>query len=129
MEWRPDFELGIAEIDQQHRKIVELINTLTEAYNMGESTNKLEVVFDEITYCANDHFKMEEKLFMDRNFPFAKEHILQHEHFSHKMHDYKMRFESGQSIASKVPEFLKRWWTDHILDSDREYVDLVKNKI
>ncbi len=129
MNWRPDFELGIPEIDQQHRKIIELINALNEAYINGETKHILENIFDEITHCANDHFRTEEILFKRHNFPFTKEHTLQHEYFSRKMLDYKNRFEVGQSIASRVPLFLMKWWTDHILDSDREYVELVKSQI
>jgi hypothetical protein len=41
MKWRPDFELGIPEIDNQHKKIVELINSLNEAFMKDETKSKL----------------------------------------------------------------------------------------
>jgi hemerythrin len=128
MKWRPDFELGIPEIDQQHRKIVELINVLNDAFMKDETRNKLGGILDEMEDYANYHFKTEEKLFLGRNFPFAKEHILQHQHFKQKVQDYKIKFNAGQSVTFRVLVFLRKWLTDHILDSDREYVELVKMK-
>jgi hemerythrin len=126
MKWRPDFELGIPEIDQQHKKIIELINTLNDAFIRDETKGKLGGILDEMSDYASYHFKTEEKLFKSRNFPFAKEHIAQHEHFTKKVQDYKTKFAAGHSVTFQVLIFLRRWLTDHILDSDREYVDLVK---
>ena len=37
MKWRPDFNLGIKEIDDQHKKIIELINELNEAFMHSEA--------------------------------------------------------------------------------------------
>jgi hemerythrin len=128
MKWRPDFELGIPEIDQQHKKIVELINTLNDAFMKDESKGRLGGILNEMADYADYHFKTEEKLFNGRNFPFAKEHILQHKEFTQKVQDYKIKHESGQSVTFRVLMFLRKWLIDHILDSDREYVDIVKRK-
>ncbi len=128
MKWRPDFELGIPEIDVQHKKIVELINILNEAFIKDETKNKLGGILDEMADYAVYHFKTEEKLFKSHNFPFAKEHISQHENFTKKVQEYKTKFAAGQSVTFQVLIFLRRWLTDHILDSDREYVELVKVK-
>jgi hemerythrin len=126
MKWRPDFELGIPEIDKQHKKIVELINSLNDAFMKHETKGKLEGILNEMAEYAVYHFKTEEKLFVDRNFPFAKEHIQQHQQFARKVQDYKTKHEAGHSVTFQVLIFLRKWLTDHILDSDREYVDIVK---
>jgi hemerythrin len=31
IDWKPEYSVGHAEIDQQHRKLVEIINSLYEA--------------------------------------------------------------------------------------------------
>ena len=128
MKWRPDFELGIPEIDGQHRKIVELINTLNDAFMKDQTKTVVGRILDEMADYADYHFKTEEKLFKDKNFPFAKEHIAQHQGFIKKVQDYKRQFEAGTSVTFRVLVFLRKWLTDHILDSDREYVDIVKRK-
>jgi hemerythrin len=126
MKWRPDFELGIPEIDKQHKKIVELINTLNEAFMKNQTKGKLMEVLNDMADYADYHFKTEEKIFTDRNFPFAKEHIEQHQYFIKKVQDYKSKYEEGHSVTFRVLIFLRKWLTDHILDSDREYVDIVR---
>ena len=128
MKWRPDFNLGIPEIDEQHKKIVELINTLNDAFMKNETKGKLGGILDQMADYAVYHFRAEEDLFKGRNFPFAKEHIQQHELFTKKVKDYKAKFEAGQSITFQVLIFLRKWLTNHILDADREYADLVRNK-
>jgi hemerythrin len=128
MKWRPDFNLGLKEIDEQHKKIVELINTLNEAFMKNVAQQKLGQILDEMAAYADYHFKTEEALFTRNHFPFSKEHIAMHQHFKKKVEDFKDKFEKGQPITFRVLSFLRQWLTNHILDADREYAALVKSK-
>jgi Hemerythrin HHE cation binding domain len=64
--WDSQFETGIAEIDRQHLKLVQLINRLgrilvveTEADSL---TRALFSIFDELANYVEYHFKFEEEL-------------------------------------------------------------------
>jgi hemerythrin-like metal-binding protein len=92
----------------------------------NETKDKLTEVLDEMAKYAVYHFETEEKLFTKHNYPFAREHIIQHQQFKKKVEDYKAKYAAGQSVTFRVLIFLRKWLTDHILDVDREYVDLVK---
>lgn len=127
MKWRPDFNLGIKEIDDQHKKIIELINELNEAFMHSEAREKLGVILDEMADYANYHFKTEEKLFSEHNYPFAAEHIKLHEAFKEKVIHFKEQFDKGLPVTFRVLGFLRKWLTNHILDIDREYVDIVRS--
>jgi len=128
MQWRPDFNLGIEKIDNQHKKIVELINALNAAFMEDQANERLGGIFSELIDYADYHFKDEEALFSVHNFPFTKEHKRMHEGFIRKVNDLKNKFEDGQPVTFRLISFMKQWLTDHILDADREFAALVRSK-
>lgn len=126
MKWRPDFNLGIAEIDEQHKKIVELINILNKAFMEGSAREKLGDILDEMARYADYHFHTEEELFSKHLFPFSEEHKKLHDNFRTKVSQFREQFEKGLPITFRLLGFLRKWLTNHILDVDREYVDFVR---
>jgi len=128
MNWRPDFNLGIDVVDKQHKKIIELINQLNEAYINNESQKKLSMVLDEMDQYADYHFRKEEELFSNCSYPFYEEHIHYHENFRKKVSQFKIQSSGGYQVTQKVLDYLKSWFTNHILDVDREYVDIIKSE-
>ncbi len=128
MTWRPDFNLGIDEIDEQHKKIVELINTLNKAFINNEACEKLGAILDEMADYADYHFRTEETLFIQHLFPFSEEHKRLHENFRSKVSQFKEQFENGLPVTFRILGFLRKWLTNHILDVDREYVDIVHSE-
>lgn len=126
MQWRPEFNLGLEEIDNQHKKIVELINTLNEAFLKNTTADQLNHIFSELIDYADYHFKAEEDLFVKHNFPFAEEHIQMHDSFTQKVTSLRNQFDMGVPVTFRVISFLKKWLTNHILDADREYASLIR---
>jgi hemerythrin len=129
MKWEPGFNLGIEKIDEQHKKIVELINVLNSAVLNNEADLKISSLLDEMTAYADYHFKTEEAYFNEFQFPLLKEHISQHNAFIEKVKEFKTKYEAGISITFRLMNYLRKWLTNHILDSDREYVDIIKSQL
>jgi hemerythrin len=129
MKWEPAFNLGIPEVDNQHKKIIDFINALNQAFIDNVTNDKIGNILDDMSDYASKHFKTEEELFEKTNFPLMKEHKTQHEYFVKKVEDFKKSFYQGQPITFRLMKFLRSWWTNHILDSDREYVEIIKSSI
>ena len=129
MKWEPGFNLGIEIIDEQHKKIVELINRLNIAVLNKDADLKIKGLLDEMTDYADYHFKTEESYFREYHYPLLEEHMNQHNAFIEKVKDFKAKYEAGQSITYRLMNYLRKWLTNHILDSDREYVDIIKSKL
>lgn len=127
MKWEPGFNLGIPEIDEQHKKIIDLINGLNQAFIENVTQEKIGEILEEMKIYANQHFKTEEDYFVKTSYPLQKEHITQHEYFVTKVEDFSKSFTQGQPITFRLMKFLRSWWTNHILDSDREYVEIIKS--
>jgi len=129
MKWEPAFNLGIKQIDDQHKKIVEFINTLNLAVLDNNSDDKIESILDEMSKYAIYHFKTEEDMFRKYDFPLLNEHVEEHAAFINKVADFRSKFDQGQSITFRLMSYLRNWLSDHILDSDREYVDIIKSQM
>jgi len=120
--WTDSFSVKVVEIDNQHKKLVEMINRLYEAMKVGKSKDVMGEILDNlITYTAT-HFKTEEKYFDLYHYPEKETHKAEHEKFVETVTKFKNDFESGNAIISiEVMNFLKEWLTNHINGSDKQY--------
>ncbi len=56
MSWTDAYSVGVAEIDKQHKKLIDLINALHDAMSKGQAKAVIGKVLGElISYCAS-HF-------------------------------------------------------------------------
>lgn len=125
--WRPEYAIGVAEIDQQHRYLLHLIaqlNQLDQGW-LGHFRQqpRLHKLLDEFNEYAAFHFLTEEKL-MHQHLPANSElaqHLALHRNYWQRIHELRQRQENGdKEIALDLLRFLNHWWLDHILHTDRE---------
>lgn len=126
--WDSTLQIGIEEIDNQHKKLVELLNTLFDAMQNGRSKDVLGKILNELTSYTVMHFKTEEKYFEKFGFEDEIDHLAAHASFVSKVSKFKAEFDSGNAAVSQdLLRYLKDWITKHINVSDRKYVELFKN--
>ncbi len=127
--WDGSLSVNIAEIDQQHQKLVSMINELNDAMKQGKSKDVLgKIVTGLISYTAI-HFKTEEKYFAQYGYPDADSHNSEHSAFVQKVTDVKERFESGQiSLSIEIMNFLRDWLQNHIKGTDKKYSHFLNEK-
>lgn len=126
MNWAKEWETGIAVIDKQHLRIVDLINDLHFARGSGSSRAVLgPVLHDLIDYTLN-HFSFEEELQEQAGYPFAKAHKRVHDMFVKKVVAYQERFTAGEDVVPEVSEMLEKWLVNHINGDDADYAPLIK---
>lgn len=121
VEWGPQLDLGMEEINRQHQRLVSLINelhrTLEEAYGLEAIKRIVQGLVD---YTAN-HFAYEEELFARFGYPQTEQHKLKHQQLVAKVLDFQKRVASGEDVADELMAFLKSWLINHIQGSDKEY--------
>jgi hemerythrin len=125
LNWTPDLETGIREIDGQHKRIVDYINQLYDARDHHDR-EAVGAVIDEMVDYTLSHFAFEESLMTDAGYMFAGPHKKIHELFTRKVGEYRMRFEAGEDVAADLHAMLSRWLFNHIRNDDRSYTDSVK---
>jgi hemerythrin len=121
--WSSEFSVGIAEFDNEHRRLLELINDLYDAVQAGSGREALGAVLDGLIDYVGYHFAHEEEAFQATNYPGYERHRLQHRALTTTVGEIYEDFKLGDSttMPQQVLEFLKNWLYDHILGSDRAF--------
>jgi len=123
--WQNDLNTGIEEIDNQHKRIVEMINHLYDAEQNGDNNEIREVLVDLVDY-TQSHFAFEETLMEDAGYRFSRAHKKVHELFIRRVVEYRMRFDAGENIVQELRDTLSRWLFSHIRSEDAAYAETVK---
>ena len=120
--WKDEYCVGIDSIDQQHKKLVNLINHLQTAvdYSTGEEFER--DALDELVDYTKTHFSYEEGLMRDNDYPDFVAHKAQHEEMFKKVGEVLAEYEQDQDTAmSNAVEYLKEWLINHINGTDKQY--------
>ncbi len=122
MNWSDEFSVNVKEIDDQHRKLVELINKLHTAMAERKGKEVLGGIIKELMDYTAYHFSTEEKYFEMYNYPEKLAHIQEHNDFVRKVQEFQKGFEAGKILLSvDIMNFLTDWLRRHILGSDKKY--------
>ncbi len=123
--WTSNLNTGIETIDKQHKMIVEYINQLDDAKTGGVNNSLVAKVIDKLVGYTASHFKYEERLLEEANYPFLKAHRNVHEIFIKRLNDYQERFRLGEDISGELHAMMFNWLFGHIKHDDMDYVSVV----
>lgn len=123
-QWNPCFLTGLSEVDEQHHRLVEVINRFGELVMRedGASPQELETVFGELAAYAHYHFTEEEA--MMAALQLDPRYVAHHHHSHHSFMDEVNRLHASVSAGHvgatrSLLEFLTHWLAYHILGSDQ----------
>jgi hemerythrin len=128
MTWTDEMSLGIKTLDEDHKRLIELLNQLHQEVISGNTRAALESAIEQLIDYTQYHFTREENLFTGTRFPDAEEHKHEHEMLIKRAVSLQARFKSGQipELSLETMGFLQRWLSDHIMGSDRDYIPYLK---
>lgn len=127
IEWKSIYEIGIENIDAQHKQLIEIINRLHEANVTGTSKMIVGEILQELLDYTIFHFNEEEMFLTNHNYPGFDKHKSEHEEFKNKIIKFIDDSKKQQLLISiKVIEYLKEWTISHILGNDKEYAEFIK---
>ncbi len=122
IQWSDSFSVDVAEIDMQHRRLIDMINELNEAMRQGKGNDQLGDTVRGLYGYAALHFNTEEKYFDTFGYPAAAAHKKEHADFTEKVAEFRDGFEKGRvGLTVQVLNFLSQWLQNHIQGSDRQY--------
>ena len=120
--WSKKFSVGIAAIDKQHKKLIEMINHLINNPPDGTRSETVADVLTEMTSYAHKHFESEETLMIKYGYPHLDQHKSKHRAFNVKAIEFCMATSEGVEIVPyALLEYLKQWLVEHILQEDMKY--------
>jgi hemerythrin len=113
-------DIGIAEIDAQHRQL----HTLLE--RLKQSTDKrygfaADAILAELAIQTRVHFAVEESLMRLLSFPDTEAHVEEHRSLTEQLDKLRKRAQDFE-VANGLSNFIQTWLVNHVNDFDREFV-------
>jgi hemerythrin len=122
--WDEAYTVGNSKVDEQHKRIFELANSLPEVANEENIKRIIWTMFKH----ANEHFAIEEKMMKEIGYPKLAEHRELHDELITKLsHISTHSFDNDQS-AFQFKKFIYDWIIEHIMNADKEYFRFVHEK-
>ncbi|MDH3393727.1 MAG: bacteriohemerythrin [Desulfobulbaceae bacterium] len=124
-EWKPEYSIGVASVDNQHQEIFHIFNKLANAVANGNSPKAAAAAMHEMSKYLDKHFTFEEPLLQKH--PDFDRHHLEHLKFIENTLDFQIRFaDKDTNVHTDMLAFLFDWLKKHILEMDKEYFDYLK---
>lgn len=120
--WKPSYEIGVPEIDAQHRALVRLINQLFDAMKEDRGQAAMSLILDELFDYVQLHFTTEENCMRDHGYGDLQQHVHEHLDLTAQVVHYRKLHGRGERVPTQdVLKFLCEWLRDHITSSDRGF--------
>ena len=128
--WDDNCNIGIDEIDQDHKGLVNLINDLYEAMQDGTGGALLLPIFSALKHYTETHFDREERLMIECDAPDQKNHFQEHKQMIAKLADLENRHRSGEAaISLQTLTFLRDWLKNHICIVDQAMAKQLEERL
>lgn len=120
IEWRKEFETGIADVDFEHRELIGLINELHDQIDSDGSSDDIIEFLGEIFARISAHFALEESVMRKHDYDQYIDHKTDHEKLLDDIRDIMDDFEAGKYDAyhQTLAPVIHDWFVDHFKTRD-----------
>ncbi len=128
IEWDETFSVGNNNIDEQHQKLISIINDFQKKIvaNPEKEVEILQETLDHLFDYVQYHFDLEEDLLSGIHYSHLESHIAQHQEIRDHLQNMKIRFINKQMVLTlEMVIFLQEWLVEHILGTDMKYKGLL----
>lgn len=127
--WSNDYSVNIKEMDEQRKKLVELINYLDDEVKAHKGMEAAIKVVNELMDYVDVHFKSEEELMEQHGYTEYARQKSQHEDLLQKVSDIQQMFYMREIVAvTNLTNLLQEWLVNHICLQDKKYGAYLNSK-
>lgn len=127
--WSDEYSVGVDGLDEQHRKILHLINDL---YNMKTGHKNASATWHlllELQDYSMAHLAEEEAIMRQCGYSDFDRHKNAHDQFRKNTEQlWKSQRDIMGDLSFEVLDHLKKWWRQHILGMDLKYAPCIRNQ-
>ena len=117
--WDESLSVEVDEIDEDHRKLVDLFNILSHSVAEGDSADYIDAVLEELISCTIWHFRHEERLMLLYKYEDLEAHKVEHHDLIDSVKELQQKFhKENKLLTNEDIEHLETWLTEHILGHD-----------
>jgi diguanylate cyclase (GGDEF)-like protein/hemerythrin-like metal-binding protein/PAS domain S-box-containing protein len=119
--WTPQLETGIALVDEQHHRLVDMLNRLAQQHAQGTSPENILTILDDLADYTNYHFKCEEDVWRSAlaGNAWLDQHVRAHQGFFEHISQLKAANRPFSEVLNDLFPFLVQWLALHILEDDK----------
>ncbi len=129
IDWTDQLSVHIRRIDDQHKKLISIVNTLFDAMSQGKAKEVMGKVLNELIQYTRTHFQTEERLMQQYGYPDLAAHKKEHDELTRTVLDLQDKYNKGAIMLSvETSNFLKAWLTQHIMGTDKKYGPFLNEK-
>lgn len=119
--WSNDLAVGNASIDDDHRRLVRMVNDLYAAMQRGNGNEVIGKVVHNLGLYTKQHFAREEAEMQRIQYGRYAQHKLEHDKLLKEVTDLQTAFAAGKPVMTlSVAKFLSDWLASHIKGSDMQ---------
>ena len=129
MEWDRAVECGVEAIDDDHKRLVEFMNTIYAEMMTGEGAGDVESLLSKIATLMEGHFAEEETLMVKSAFAQTASHQRMHREMLERISLLRRSLQGGRAdIGREIFEHLATYLRDHMLKADLLLADHVMGR-
>lgn len=119
IEWKDEYRVGVPAVDEEHRDLIELINTLHDNIRAQSHAPDVLEFLGEIYARIASHFALEELLMRQNDYDEYAEHKSDHEQLLEEIRDIMDDYEDGRLLNDDdLAQRLDRWFGVHFRTRD-----------
>lgn len=127
--WKKEFESGEPRIDEQHKALFQYANQIKDMSLLGKDIEKETQMFEKIIQHVLVHFRSEEEILREINYPDLEEHQRIHEGLVEEIARVRKAFGDGTLGVADVFTFLTDVViAEHLFHEDVKFFDFIHKK-
>jgi hemerythrin len=120
IEWRDEFDTGVAEVDHEHRELIGLINDLHGQIRDQGGPDRIEAFLGEVFARISAHFALEETVMRKHRYDEYQAHKAEHEALLDQIRDIMDDYAAGayQDADEALATAVRDWFVNHFKTKD-----------
>lgn len=120
--WSDMYSVKVTDFDNQHKKLIDLINQLHDAMKAGKGKEAAGQVLNALVEYTQKHFAAEEGLMKLHAYPEYESHKKEHNTLVLQVLEFRKKFEASDvALSVEMLNFLRDWLLKHIQGVDKRY--------
>ena len=121
--WDDSYSLGIPILDEEHKKLLNLLNRFLSSIHTKTEKDVIKLTFDSLLEYTHEHFTNEEAFMAKHKYPGLKDHKKEHIKLTKEV--IQLNENKNYVFSDNVADFLIAWLTNHILGTDKKYAEFI----
>jgi hemerythrin-like metal-binding protein len=125
--WSNELSVGSEFIDNDHKKLIKLVNDFHDAMEQGRGNEVIGKVLNNLLIYTREHFRREEVEMQRISYERMALHKHEHETLLAQVVELQENFKAGKGMLSvKVSKFLRDWLLTHIQQTDKLFAAAIR---